>query len=106
MKKTLIAALIFIAPGVAYSDPSASQKDLIKYLIGPEEPTIKDASWSTDTNLYVGVVDDGSDRTGLAEYVCLTAKERGAPAEMVKVIDVVKVVREGKFEELGKSYCR
>ena len=83
-----------------------ANKELIKYLTGPDEPKIKDAVWMNESNLYVGVIDDKTKRDGLAEYICQVAKDHGASAEMVKVVDVVKVQQGGNFEELGKAYCK
>jgi len=101
-----LPAVYLMMAGLAHAAPSANQNALVEYLKGPKEPTIKDAVWIKDDILYVGVINDGTDRSGLADYVCMVAKERGAPASVVKVIDIVKVVRTGKFPELGKSYCK
>ena len=97
-----------VISGLAQAAPPATsqaQKDLVKYLIASEKKTIKDATWMSKANLYVGVIDDKTDRRGLAEYVCSVAAERKAPAKMVKVVDIVKVQRSGKFEELGRADC-
>lgn len=104
IKLTLIPLVLF--GSLALAAPGTAQKLLLNDLISPEEPKIKDAVWMTDKNLYIGVIDDGSNRSGLADYVCSIATEKGAPAELVKVVDIVKVKRDGKFHELGKSYCR
>jgi len=52
------------------------------------------------------VIDDGSNRRGFAEYLCMVAPDHGAAPAMIKIVDIVKVVNENKFHELGKAYCR
>lgn len=106
MRVLLVAALLVVC-GLASAAPATSQaqKELAQYLIKSEGKTIKDAVWMSKNNLYVGAIDDGTDRRGLAEYVCSVAAERSAPARTVKVVDIVQVVRAGKFEELGRADC-
>lgn len=82
---------------------SPSQQAFVQQLI-KSEPKVKDATWMTTRNLYVGVLDDGTRRDGYAQYICEEAKSHGAT--MVKVVDIAKVKRTGKFEELGKAFCR
>ncbi|WP_219063871.1 hypothetical protein [Pseudomonas sp. UMAB-08] len=101
----LIGALLAGSAYAAAPATSQNQRDLVKYLIASEKKTIKDAIWMSKDNLYVGAIDDGTDRKGLAMYVCAVASERKAPAKMVKVVDIVKVQRAGKFEELGRADC-
>lgn len=87
--------------------PTAAQKSFIHYLLkSGEEPTVKDATWATVNNLYVGVISDGTSRDGFAEYICSVAADQGIRPELVKIIDVVALKRTGKFEEQGKAYCR
>ncbi len=91
----------------AQAAPSQAQRDFATYLVkSGKEPKVKDATWATDRNLYVGVIDDGSRRDGFAEYICSVADDHGLRPELVKAIDVVKVARTGKFVELGKAYCK
>ncbi|MEN5181743.1 hypothetical protein ABE501_18430 [Comamonas testosteroni] len=84
----------------------ASNDSFLSYLKSDKEPTIKDATWMGQSNLYVGVLDNGKNRDGFASYVCEAAKEHGASPKMVKVVDVAKVKATGKFIELGKAYCK
>ena len=101
MKATVLVVIsVFLAHPLAAQ--TADQKAFAKQLVR-EEPVIKDALWMTASNLYVGVLDDGSRRDGFAAYVCNDAKPRGA--KMVKVIDIVKLKRTGKFVEIGTSRC-
>lgn len=101
----LIGALLAGCAHAAAPATSQNQKDLVKYLVASEKKTVKDAIWMSKDNLYIGAIDDGTDRKGLASYVCSVASERKAPAKMVKVVDIVKVQRSGDFEELGRADC-
>ena len=103
----VITTVLTVAVPPAQAVPSQAQRDLVTYLVkSGKEPKVKDATWATDRNLYVGVIDDGRRRDGFAEYICSVADDRGLRPELVKVIDVVKVTRTGKFVELGKAYCK
>ncbi len=91
----------------ALAAPTEAQNKFLAYLTkSGKEPKVKDATWATDRNLYVGIMDDGSRRDGYADYLCLVAGDHGVRPDLIKVIDIVKVVRTGKFVELGKAYCR
>jgi hypothetical protein len=76
---TLMAFLVFgatLATTVSAA-PTAAQKKFVDYLIkSGDEPKIKDATWATDENLYVGVISDGTRRDGFAEYLCSVASDR------------------------------
>ncbi|PKM14093.1 MAG: hypothetical protein CVV15_00305 [Gammaproteobacteria bacterium HGW-Gammaproteobacteria-5] len=105
MRYLLLLGLAAISLG-ASAAPTQAQLDFVEYLKSDEEPKVKDATWMTDDNLYVGVIDDGSNRRGFAEYLCMVAPDHGAAPAMIKIVDIVKVVNENKFHELGKAYCR
>lgn len=72
-----------------------------------KEKITKDAIWNGDKFFYVGVWDDGSNRNGYAEYVCLVAYDYGLKGEhiYVKVVDYAKVVKQEGFEKLGEAFC-
>lgn len=103
--RLLIMALIVSVTLTANAAPTPEQTALIQYLQSEEEPSIKDATWMMDDHLYVAVFDDGSNRSGFAEYVCMTATAKGAHAAFVKVVDMAKLLQEKKFHELGKAHC-
>ena len=50
-------------------------------------------------------VDDKTKRDGFADYICSVASDHGVTPDLVKVIDIVKLVRTGKFIELGRANC-
>ena len=89
----------------AWAAGTPEQEAWLKKMLKEEKGVvIKDAVWMNERSLYVGVIDDGTQRDGLAQAVCEDAKKYGA--EMVKVVDVVIVARKGKFVELGKYWCK
>ena len=103
---TILLAASFSIPITASAAPNPTQKAFVTYLVkSGNEPKVKDATWATDRNLYVGVIDDKTRRDGFAEYICSVAADHGVAPELVKVIDIVKLVHTGKFIELGISIC-
>ena len=87
--------------------PTAAQQEFLHYLIrSGEEPKVKDATWASEDDLYVGVISDGTSRDGFAEYLCSVAADHGLRPDLVKIVDLVALKRTGKFAELGKAYCQ
>lgn len=72
-----------------------------------DEPTSKDAVWTADDIFKVGVISDGTDRSGYAEYVCNVLYEYGFKGKKiwVQVVDIVKLTRTNKWEKLGEAHC-
>ena len=70
--------------------------------------TIKDAVWASDLTLKVGVIDDGSNRDGFAQYVCEVVSANGPAGAgvSVHVIDIVKLVRTDKWVDIGYADCK
>lgn len=85
---------------------SQQQQDFVVFLKSSAQKTIKDAVWMSRENLYVGAIDDKTNRKGLAEYVCSAAVDYGVQPAMVKIIDIVEVSLNGKFREIGKTHCK
>lgn len=88
-------------------DLSPGQKAILDQFMGDQEPTAKDAIWTSSTTFKVGVLDDGSRRDGYAQYVCMVAYEHGLKGHRVwvQVIDIVKLANQGDWEVLGESRC-
>lgn len=109
MKKLLLTLLACcaIVPSVQADDLDAAREKVKNIFISDEEPTTKDAIWSTPSVFKVGVKDNGTNRNGYAEYVCLTLGEHGFNGKgiMVKVIDIDKLVKTGKWVDLGMAQC-
>ena len=55
--------------------------------------------------VYVGVLDNGTARTGYAMYVCEVLREHNAEGRMVNVLDVVQASTHNKTVVLGKFKC-
>lgn len=55
----------------------------------------------------VGVLDNGTERDGYADYVCSVLVERGLRGKgiSVQVIDIAKLVRTNKWVKLGEAHC-
>ncbi|KTE24423.1 MULTISPECIES: hypothetical protein [unclassified Sphingopyxis] len=75
------------------------------------EPKIKDLSYDATNTVQwnVGVLDDGSRRTGYAQYVCQVLQEKGALAGRthVRIVDIAKVAQGSDFRDanLGHVIC-
>ncbi len=88
-------------------DTSKEKAKIITYLLSAKEPKIKDALWSSDRVLAVGVFDDGSNRDGYAQYLCMILYDYELKGERIyiKVIDFSKVVQKKGFIKLGEAFC-
>lgn len=86
-----------------------SREKAKQYFLGNDEPTVKDATWTSDYMFKVGVVDDGTPRHGFANYVCEVLRSDFNIKDkqlMVEVIDIEKLVSTNKWVELGKATCK
>lgn len=74
---------------------------------GSEEPTAKDAVWTSEKVFKVGVVDDGTRRDGYAAYICQVLYDYGFKGKeiWVQIVDIGKLVQSGKWKKLGEAYC-
>lgn len=72
------------------------------------EPTAKDSVWTSDKVFKVGVIDDNTNRDGYANYVCEVLYDYGFKGKdiTVKIIDVVKLVKNNKWENIGSAQCK
>lgn len=100
---TAIAALLYSSFAVA--DETDWRQTAVDQL--SEERAVVEAYWSQNMSLWVSVVDDGSRRDGLAQYVCLVLPGAGKPKDtfiVVTIWDHVQALR-GELVELGKAEC-
>lgn len=93
--------------------PEVQQDDqkalALKYFKDGNEPKVKDALWTSSFMFKVGVIDDGSNRDGYAEYVCGLLRDDYQITDstlMVQVIDISKLVKQGEWIKLGEASCR
>lgn len=85
---------------------AAKQKEIVDYLKSDAEPAIKDAVFKQPSHLGVGVIDDGSNRDGFAEYLCSVLKDDfDAQGVRVTVYDIAKLVQTNKWIKIGESRC-
>ncbi len=90
------------------SELEKARKDVeARFKNSADEPTSKDAVWTSDDIFKVGVISDGTDRSGYAEYVCNVLYDYGFKGKKiwVQVIDIVKLTRTNKWEKLGEAHC-
>ena len=92
-------------------NPTLEQKRMVKLFQSNEEPSVRDALWINETGFFkVGMYDDGTNRNGFAEYVCLTLHSESCYFRendvWVQVIDIVKLLRDDDWVKLGEYRCR
>lgn len=84
------------------------RQEITDYFLSDQEPTVIDATWTTDKIFKIGVKDDGSRRDGFAEYACgeinnqFNAKEQGV---WVQIIDYDKLMKTKEWIKLGEANC-
>jgi hypothetical protein len=89
------------------SEMEKAREEVVAYFKSGEEPKVKDSVWTADRIFKVGMISDGSDRSGYAEYVCNVLYDHGFKGKKVwvQVIDIVKLTRTNKWEKLGEAHC-
>ncbi|PAL25517.1 hypothetical protein CD928_03320 [Sphingopyxis sp. GW247-27LB] len=94
----------------AAAGPSADAIEAAKTALRAE-PKVKDLTYNADDAVqwHIGVLDDGSNRIGYAQYVCELLKEKGALAGRthVRIVDIAKVAQGIDFRSasLGHVIC-
>lgn len=100
-----IAAMATPLQAETYSPAHTKVQDYFK---SEEEPSVKDALWTTERILKIGMFDTGSPRDGYAEYACQVLYEHGFKGRRVwvQIVDIVKLTRKGKWERIGEARCQ
>lgn len=108
MKKTIIAIALLSALQAGATTYSQQHERVKRQFQSNEEKTAKDAIWTARDIFKVGVVNDGSNRDGYANYVCEVLYEHGFKGQQiwVQVIDIIKLTRKGQWVKLGEARCR
>ena len=107
----VLLSFVFLLPacdGTANNDSwrTVNHTDVENYFKSAEEPTAKDATWTSKNFFKVGVFDDGKDRSGYALYVCQILRDkRMSNGVTVHVIDIIKLSSQGKWVKLGQANC-
>lgn len=71
--------------------------------------TIQDATWAATGSLWVGVMDDGTRRDGLAQYACEVVRSHRpnhSESPIVTVLDIAKMTITKERVQLGRYHCR
>lgn len=103
-----IAAMVLLgclAAPVTAQVPEAKKQAVLNYLKSGQEPGVKDAMWSTDYVLKLGMLNNGSNRDGFASYMCQELADRGIRNVTVHVIDIAKLTMTGKWVKMGEANC-
>jgi hypothetical protein len=102
--------IIILAASLFFNDFSYAEEDKFDKAIKAvkAEPKVKSAEWNNKSeslpSLLVGVIDDGTNRNGYAEYICLVLSEHGIKGGVVRIMDEASGQR-GQWKELGKASC-
>jgi len=67
-----------------------------------KEPKVKDATLTDANVLYVAVLNDGTDRSGYAQYICEVVRENKGTAKVIKVVEFGTMNSEDKNNAYGK----
>tara|TARA_A100000171_G_C2139929_1_gene154213 strand:+ start:8329 stop:8820 length:492 start_codon:yes stop_codon:yes gene_type:complete len=88
------------------SESSVNHIRAVNYFKGPAEPAVVDAIWSSDQVFRVGMLNDGTDKSGFANYICqVLASDFDIRGGQVQVIDIAELANSERWERLGRSYC-
>lgn len=107
MKYFLIPLIALTLPALsAELDPA--RQSVQDHFRSSAEPTAIDALWTDEHVFKVGVRDDGSDRSGFGQYVCMMIYDAGLKGErvLVRVIDYPRLVNNDEWINLGTAQCQ
>lgn len=105
MKPVIVLAALVCAAHLPAFAQSAAHDALLAQFKSKSESTAKDAIWTSPKMFKVGVIDNGNNRDGFAEYVCGEIAASGLKGISVQVIDIAKLKGAGKWVKLGEKYC-
>lgn len=72
------------------------------------EAKVRDAMWSQDLSYWISVDDDGSDRSGFAEYFCMVLNDAGRPAGETVIVSIWDhaAILKSDLRKLGSATCQ
>ena len=87
---------------------SVNHEKVQKLFQSSEEKTAKDAIWTAKDIFKVGVINDGTNRNGYAQYVCSVLDDYGFEGTgiWVQIIDIVELTSNGKWVNRGEARCK
>lgn len=104
MRRFLFIAAIAAGASVAHADEA--WRDKAVKMIG-EEKAVVEAMFPQDKSLWVSVQDNGSNRDGYADYMCLVLHDAGMQKGdfvVIRILDAASLARD-EMKELGRSEC-
>jgi hypothetical protein len=105
----ITSILLTVAANSALAESYSPQHDKVAAEFkGPSEKAAKDAVWTSPTTFKVGVMNNGSNRDGYAQYVCMVLNDFGFKGKgvLVRIVDYGKLVRDGSWDNLGTAHCQ
>ncbi|MCU4419879.1 hypothetical protein [Acinetobacter lwoffii] len=105
MKKFILLALVVGVFGCSNQPKISEEKKQQAVTHFKNDKTIKDTVWTSNSIFKVGVMDNGSSRDGLAQYVCQELNELNIHKVRVKIIDIQALVSTNKWIDLGQASC-
>jgi hypothetical protein len=93
-------------------DQENDKEKMVRLFKSNKEPTAKDAIWTNSLGdiFKVGVYDDGTNRNGYAQYICLTLHTETCGFDnqniLIQVIDYAKLMQNNEWVKLGEYRCK
>lgn len=84
------------------------RQEITDYFLSDAEPTVLDATWTSDKVFKIAVKDDSSRRDGFAEYACIEINDQFDVKEQgvwVQIIDYDKLMKTKEWVKLGEAHC-
>lgn len=84
-----------------------AKDDVVFYFKSGKEKQVKDTVWAQDSIFKVGMINDKTDRSRYAEYVCTVLYDFGFKGQQVwvQIIDIAELVKTNKWVKMGEAHC-
>jgi hypothetical protein len=105
---SFVVFLIFCSAPAMAENYSVNHENVRKLFQSNEEKTAKDAVWTANNIFKVGVISNGKNRNGYAQYVCSVLDDYGFNGKgiWVQIIDIIKLTNDEQWKKLGESRCK
>lgn len=104
MKSFGLAVVALLVPAASFAADDWREKAIA---LIREEPKVIEAMFPQPISLWVSARDDGSNRDGYADYVCLLLSEAGMPQGehiTIRILDAAALSND-QMTELGRGQC-